>query len=791
MASCLCCGKCKPRYKRLVDNIFPHSQENGLVRSEMQKLTYYAVSAPEKLDRIGVYLADRLTRNIQRKRDAPVFIAMEALNQLLLACHQQQINLFVESFLKMVATLLESDNSEFQALGTNSFERFSKIEEDTPSYHRRYDFFVSKFSSMCHSNSPDKNARLKIQLHGVRGLRGVIRKTVSDELQVNIWEKQHMDKIVPSLLYAMANNPVKNLNEDGSPMPSDDCQDPWILAEESFRELLSRAAFANVSAAIFPALDHMDNHHLWAPDNTFAVKCFKIIMYSMQGQYTHVTVKMLLDHIDDHLHEDELIKASMLKVLCAIVPIPSSAAIGPSVIDVFNRLAKHLRYTAEHDNQKQFESSLIETTGVLASVVPDYQKLEILSFYINKAHEAMSGGGAVGAMTRTNSKYSGLLLQCLFHISENYRVSNNLSSLSSTLIDSLLKVALLADHTERLLAQQVFISVIDKNSNFGKLKVICTDHDLINLKLSSTLPGKGDTDFIDRRLPKIFHWLFESFMLDDNKAENYTMLYNCVATLALSLTCPDVIIELCRLTLAVQNATLDWLNSSAVSNDVLQRVAFGMAATACNMLILAHLSSISPFQQYVDDVLQMRDKMLPEFSTIALRENLPLPVDVNGEVLSKISFTSNGICEALTGCTGFNIEKLSQPFLMAMATENHSSDVQRGSIDVESINLQFPSENDANVTETDALKTAQTITFNYLKQVATKPPLKREEQMMINKKVAEHILSAPFEQLIAEMKPNPVVKAHKWAKHLLENIDTADEEEEGAPLIEIPVACLC
>ena len=43
----------------------------------------------------------------------------------------------------------------------------------------------------------------RIRTAGLRGLQGVIRKTVSDDLQVNIWEPVHMDKIVPSLLYNM------------------------------------------------------------------------------------------------------------------------------------------------------------------------------------------------------------------------------------------------------------------------------------------------------------------------------------------------------------------------------------------------------------------------------------------------------------------------------------------------------------------------------------------------------------------------------------------------------------
>jgi hypothetical protein len=51
------------------------------------------------------------------------------------------------------------------------FVRFANIEEDTPSYHRRYDFFVSKFSSMCHSNHNEPELRDKIRVAGIKGLQ--------------------------------------------------------------------------------------------------------------------------------------------------------------------------------------------------------------------------------------------------------------------------------------------------------------------------------------------------------------------------------------------------------------------------------------------------------------------------------------------------------------------------------------------------------------------------------------------------------------------------------------------
>ena len=71
---------------------------------------------------------------------------------------------------------------------------------------------------MCHGNNDNIELRDSIRLAGIKGLQGVIRKTVSDDLVENIWEKQHMEKIVPSLLFNMQvrmalNGKKKNKNE--------------------------------------------------------------------------------------------------------------------------------------------------------------------------------------------------------------------------------------------------------------------------------------------------------------------------------------------------------------------------------------------------------------------------------------------------------------------------------------------------------------------------------------------------------------------------------------------------
>ncbi|ETE58840.1 Protein EFR3-like B, partial [Ophiophagus hannah] len=208
---------------------------------------------------------------------------MEALDQLLMACHSQSIKPFVESFLHMVAKLLESGDPQLQVLGTNSF---ANIEEDTPSYHRRYDFFVSRFSAM-------------IRIAGIRGIQGVVRKTVNDELRATIWEPQHMDKIVPSLLFNMqkTEDPDGRIGPPASPSGEKE-ENPAVLAENCFRELLARATYGNMSNAVRPA------------------------------QYSHHVIQEILAHLDSCKRDSPRVRAGIIQVLLEAVAIAAKGSIG-------------------------------------------------------------------------------------------------------------------------------------------------------------------------------------------------------------------------------------------------------------------------------------------------------------------------------------------------------------------------------------------------------------------------------------------------------------------------------
>lgn len=423
--SCNCCSAFRPRYKRLVNNIYPASPAEGYDKSNLEKLTFYARAQSEKLDRIGNYLAQRIARDLSRHRPGYVAIGVEAMDRLLITSNAQSLNLFVESFLRVVQQLVESQDLRMQLLGTQSFVKFASIEEDTPSYHRRYDFFVSKFASMSHNSDRDLDKRRQLRMAGLNGLKGVIRKTVSDDLQANIWDETHMDKIVPSLLYNMQspNDDVDNRKQiDGknstqqlqsslkayphsiaasiaeTPLITPTFGDksaPAMIAEDCLKELMRRATFGHIKSVIKPVLKHIDSHDLWKQDpinEQFSIKMFKIIMFSIQTQHSYAVIQILMDHLDDMIRtdgvsKDQQIKIGIVSVLSSIIAIAAAESIGPSVLEIINSLLEHLRTSINNHGKKeiQFQEAIMDTLAEFSSNLPDYQKTEILFFIKSRA----------------------------------------------------------------------------------------------------------------------------------------------------------------------------------------------------------------------------------------------------------------------------------------------------------------------------------------------------------------------------------------------------------------------
>ncbi|XP_030015450.1 protein EFR3 homolog A isoform X3 [Sphaeramia orbicularis] len=809
---CGCCGPLRPRYKRLVDNIFPEDPKDGLSKSDMEKLTFYAVSAPEKLDRIGAYLAERLSRDVVRHRYGYVVIAMEALDQLLMACHSQSIKPFVESFLHMVAKLLESREPDLQVLGTNSFVKFANIEEDTPSYHRRYDFFVSQFSAMCHSTHEDVDTRKRIRVAGIKGLQGVVRKTVNDELQAIIWEPQHMDKLIPSMLFNMQDS--DDLDRAGHPStPSGSGQDgeenPGALAESCFRELLGRAAYGNMNNAVRPVLVHLDNHHLWDP-NEFAVSCFRIIMYSIQAQHSHHVIQQVLNHLDTHNRNTPRVRAGIVQVLLETVAIaakgsvgmiqeskrtdafsfesenttPPNLWLGPTVLEVFNTLLKHLRMSVDFElgetsrrnsgssvssnrgkesEERIVQNAIIQTIGFFGGNLPDYQRAEVMMFIMGKVPVYGTPCHTLDTVKighQGTKRIQTMLLSSLIMVTSGFKSKSMAAALPPPFLDPLFSISLMEDNELRQLVLEILHNIIDRHDNRAKLRGIRIIPNVAALKIKREKISKQDVAFMKKHGQQLYRHIYLGCKEDDNSHKNFELLFTTLAVLTIELANEEVVIDLIRLAVALQDMAL--ANEENMSMFIRCGI---MALVAAYLNFLSQMIANPPFCQHVSKVIELRNMdapyLLPEH---IFRDKCPTPESLDKDD-RPLYFQTADMAECLAG-PGYNAERLSIPYVPQVTvlytvgkilhrckqTSRDEDRLTRRKSFVDTISLQVDIVSNS---LPDKSQLAEEITFETLKKAIDTTGLEEQEREK-RRQVMEKFQKAPFEEIAAhcESKAN-------------------------------------
>ncbi|XP_037829804.1 protein EFR3 homolog B-like isoform X2 [Kryptolebias marmoratus] len=718
---CGCCWALRPRYKRLVDNIFPENPEDGLVKANMEKLTFFALSAPEKLDRIAAYLSERLTRELNRHRYGSV--------------------LWIQSRaeIPLRSSLNSPGRSVFQ------FVKFANIEEDTPSYHRSYDFFVSRFSEMCHSDHNDPDTQIKIRVSGIRGLQGVVRKTVDDELQVNIWEPRHMEQIVPALLV----NLQRSHCNSGSPAEQ---------TEVCFRELLGRAAYCHINNAIRPVLMHLDSHSLWE-GRGFAVRCFQIIMYSIQSQHSHLVIQQLLGHLDANSRSPASVRAGIVEVLSEAAVIEATGSVGPTVLEVFNTLLRQLRQSVDYqltgyyDNagkqettsteEKTLQDAVIRTIGSFANTLPVYQRSEVMLFIMGK----IPVPGIYPALGSPNAGFEGsrmiqvMLLKSLLQVSERYESSNLLTALPSSFLEPLLSFTLMEDPEIRLLVLSILTSLIDRRHNAARLASVSVTFDVSVLELKEDRCSRQDSLFMRKHTQRLYRHVYLACREENNGRSHYQALFTLLAVLSVELVNEEVLVDLIQLVLALQELALSNQPSLSVFNRC------GLHAICAGFLAL--LSQLGPppaLRQHVTQVTESRQKEAPYLLPEDVLCDKPRLPEGELKVDEAFLFVQSKICESLAGSSySAHCERLNTPYTPQLTDEDRLS--RRKSI-VDIISLQMDTDLQSSSDPPQKPQTEQ-ITFEMLKNtIEDRGPVEEEERRK-RMQVVERFQTAPFEEIAA------------------------------------------
>lgn len=139
---------------------------------------------------------------------------------------------------------------------------------------------------------------------------------------------------------------------------------------------------------------------MWVP-NVFATQCFRILMFSIQSQYSYAVVETLMTHLDENSNASPKIRTSIADVLSKIIAIAANESVGPTVLEIINSLLTNLRTSvtrrppsniglSESDGENEYREALIHALGEFAAHLPDYQKIEIMMFIMSKVPQFKS-----------------------------------------------------------------------------------------------------------------------------------------------------------------------------------------------------------------------------------------------------------------------------------------------------------------------------------------------------------------------------------------------------------------
>ncbi|RTG90006.1 protein EFR3 [Schistosoma bovis] len=505
------------------------------------------------------------------------------------------------------------------------FVEFSKIDDDSPNYHKECNEILDHFAAMAHAsflNPQERNAF---------------------ELDSNSNESQ--------------------------------C-DPSQEAVYVFEDIVRQASYTNIKPVVTSILTHLDNHKLWDPCD-FPLLIFQYLLDSLKTtQVAHSLVKQLVAHLS--LHESDFTlseRTSLVQVIGLVVISLAKGAIGPDVFHNFKSLLQILKASIDKTSQisdpekpsfndsnrklsgeRQFQEAIINTIAEFAKNLPDTQKIEILKFILN-----------FEPMVNYHPEYGDrpkplimVLLQTMLTVATQYKTVAISNALNSDFLNLLLRgVAIDPDPVIRIIVQKILHTLIDRHGNTEQLLTvrIYGENGLSNYFILEK-PERQDILFMKKTGVLFIENIYHQLLDPSNKVDNLEYLSCTVGLVALEMGAEQVITELFRLILAVQTKIIDENTYMPLTH----RCALH-ALLASTITLLVQLINLQSLSEHIYTVIQRRRDIAPwllpsvAFNRTNTVDSYPTEFEINDDLL----FSSDKITESLVNA-GYDTTVLSIPY---------------------------------------------------------------------------------------------------------------------------------
>ncbi|CAF1281862.1 unnamed protein product [Adineta ricciae] len=620
--NCFCCGRhLVPRYKRLVNNIFSQNPQHSPDKNNLERLRFYAVHKPEKLDKSFRYMSEKITRYLRHRNRPYVILGITAMTDTMKSCYQQ-LNTFIDWYLVTLHSVLEERNDlELTEHVIVSFEAFCEIRIEAPNYQRDYEFFVDRFTQLCHNNFPQDE--IKFRYLGLRGHQALIRKTASDDLHNNIWV--HMNQIVPSILFNMERRNVHQTQESANQTTtvSDDHaiiatdkitkDDLSSLADTILRDLFSRTHMNNMSACFHPILTYLDDHNQWTPVD-FPLYIFSAIMVSIKNHNSYIIVDLLLNHLEKK--ETEHVRTPIMNVIhqCLVFAATNNEA-RSTIFTGVSRLLRCLEksfYTGsklseasvDFQHEKNFQNAIIDGIRDFTEKLPDFQMIEIMhNILISLLPLNYKYKEQTKRIRDANIQFQLLLLETIQKLVVTYQsIQNDETTFPHQLFDPLLKLMRIPTAEIRWFVLQIFVSLIDKRHYAHKLRKIRISKDIAQLNLPAmTKPTQlVDISFMKKYGSQFLSQLYDCLLMDNNTKDIFYTIHCLMSLIIFEDDDKDILVDMIHFCIEIQKQIL--VTPKEESKQLSTTTCYCIHALIAAFLnTLSKLYKVTTFSRYVDD----------------------------------------------------------------------------------------------------------------------------------------------------------------------------------------------
>ncbi|CAJ2655191.1 unnamed protein product [Trifolium pratense] len=466
------------RYKHLLADIFPKTQEEEPNDRKISKLCEYAARNPLRVPKITSYLEQRCYKELRSENYHAVKVVICIYRKLLVSC-RDQMPLFASSLLSIIQILLDqSRQDDVQILGCQALFDFVNNQRDG-TYMFNLDGFILKLCNLAQQLGDDVKVQ-HLRASGLQVLSAMVwfmgefthisvefDNVVSVVLENYGEIKQDCQYGNNSRLYSwkMVVSAKGELN-----VATEDATNPGFWSRVCIQNMAKLAKEGTTVRRVLESLfRYFDNANLWSPDHGLALS----VLLDMQsiienaGQNTHLLLSILVKHLD---HKNVLKNPNMqLDIVGVITHLAKQTRVQQSVaiIGALSDMMRHLR--------KSIHCSLDDSSlGTEVIQWNQNYRAEVDECLVQLTIKISDAGPVLDTMAVLLENMSNITVMARTLISACYRTSQIVASIPNlsyqnkafpeALFHQLLLAMVHADHETRVGAHRIFSLVLVPSS---------------------------------------------------------------------------------------------------------------------------------------------------------------------------------------------------------------------------------------------------------------------------------------------------------------------------------------